>query len=173
VRTETHKGTDVLLETRPLSEHGGCSKTRAAEATTSNIHIVSATSKCRIWSQTGASSNTFSIPIPISVNRRMIRAVEARDGHIRHDAFLSTTQITYIPAMTARTGWSSRKCKRAGLSEVKSCNTDTRSDVAGKSVSPRAAAVPVIPMASTASKPTTTALTSMRFWINVKFALPL
>ena len=54
--------------------------------------------------------------------------------------------------MTASKGWSSRKCKRAGLSEVKSCNNDAWSDVAGKRVSPRAATVPVVPMASTESK---------------------
>ena len=50
----------------------GCSKTRAAEASTSDIQIVSATSKCRIWSQTGASISTFRRPSIFVITNRQI-----------------------------------------------------------------------------------------------------
>lgn len=127
----SHHSVRSLHYTRP-ERPWGRSKTKLAEASTSDIQSVSATSKCRIWSQTGARSNTFRRPIAISVNRRMIRAIEARDWHTRCDEFLNTTEVTYVPAMIARMGWSSRKCKRAGPAEVKSCSTDAWSDVAGK-----------------------------------------
>src|SRR5215831_13795815 len=70
--------------------------------------------------------------------------------------------------MMAAAGWRNRKRKTAGALELKSCASDERKDVAGNSVSARAATAPVIPVTIVAAKPTPMAPTCRHCGMKVK-----
>src|SRR6266852_4583301 len=70
------------------------SSTRSADSSTSNIQSASATNRWSIWTQTGARSNTFVMPIPTCTKRRMIRAIADRENRFRPVELLQITHRT-------------------------------------------------------------------------------
>src|SRR5437899_7250963 len=70
------------------------SSTRSADASTSNIQSASATNRWAIWTQTGARSKTFVIPIPTCTKRSVIRAIADRENRFRPVGLPQITQRT-------------------------------------------------------------------------------